>query len=139
VSAHETPLRVRFAECDPQGIVFNAHYLTYVDVANTELWRDACGSYQAIVEQGLDAVVAEAKLTFRAPACFDDELVLRTAVERLGSTSMLTRCEVTREGEVLVVAELRYVFLSTETWRPTPIPDWVRSRLEPYSGAGAPT
>ena len=34
------PLRVRYAECDPQGVVFNSRYLEYFDVALTELWRE---------------------------------------------------------------------------------------------------
>ena len=62
-------LRVRYGECDPQGIVFNANYLLYFDVAFTELWREAVGSWQEMVERdGVDAVVREAKLRFRSPA-----------------------------------------------------------------------
>ena len=40
-------LRVRYAECDAQGVVFNAHYLAYFDTSLTELWRAAFGGYQA--------------------------------------------------------------------------------------------
>jgi acyl-CoA thioester hydrolase len=65
---------VRYGECDPQGIVFNANYLLYLDVAFTELWRAAVGPWQDMVDRGVDAVVAEANLVFRAPARFDDEL-----------------------------------------------------------------
>lgn len=46
-------LRVRYAECDAQGVVFNAHYLTYLDVSITELWRAAFGSYAAMVDRAL--------------------------------------------------------------------------------------
>jgi hypothetical protein len=60
-------LRVRYGECDPQGIVFNANYLLYFDVAFTELWREAVGPWQEMVERGVDAVVAEANLRFRSP------------------------------------------------------------------------
>ena len=42
-SAFVHPLRVRYAECDPQGVVFNGHYLAYFDIALTELWRAAFG------------------------------------------------------------------------------------------------
>jgi len=131
--AHETTLRVRYGECDMQGIVFNAHYLAWFDVANTELWRDAVGSWAALTEQGLEAVVAEARLRFRAPARFDEEVVLRTTVAALGETSMTTTCDVVRDGELLVAGELRHVFLDGTTWEKVRIPDWVRSRLEPYS------
>src|SRR3954452_12583206 len=61
-------LRVRYGECDPQGIVFNANYLLYFDVAFTEYWRDRIGPWDGMDEFGVDAVVAEAKVRFRAPA-----------------------------------------------------------------------
>ena len=47
-------LRVRYGECDPQGVVFNAHYLAYFDIAITELLRAAFGSYQALVDREVD-------------------------------------------------------------------------------------
>src|SRR6266850_2032541 len=59
-------LRVRYGECDPQGIVFNANYLLYFDVVFTELWRAAVGPWQEMVARGVDAVVADATLSFRA-------------------------------------------------------------------------
>ena len=66
-------LRVRYGECDPQGIVFNPNYLAYFDHTVTELWRaSAIGSWDTMVERGLDVVVGEANLRFRAPARFDD-------------------------------------------------------------------
>src|SRR5450759_5929888 len=77
-------LRVRYGECDPQGIVFNANYLLYFDVAFTELWRAAVGPWQEMVGRGVDAVVAEANLEFRARARFDDELELRAPIGSLG-------------------------------------------------------
>src|SRR3954469_4163727 len=77
-------LRVRYGECDPQGIVFNANYLLYFDVAFTELWRDAVGPWQEMTSRGYDAVVGEARLGFRAPARFDDELAVALAVASLG-------------------------------------------------------
>jgi len=122
-------LRVRYGECDPQGIVFNANYLLYFDVAFTELWREAVGPWQEMVERGVDAVVAEANLRFRSPARYDDVLQLRLQVEELGRTSITTRMDVCRDGEVLVEGRLRHVVVSTTTWRPAEIPGWVRDGL----------
>ena len=45
-------LRVRYAECDAQGIVFNANHFAYFDITLTELWREAFGSYDAMVSAG---------------------------------------------------------------------------------------
>jgi YbgC/YbaW family acyl-CoA thioester hydrolase len=79
-------LRVRYGESDLQGIAFNAHYLNYFDIGMTELLRAAHGSYQSMLERGVDIVLAEARLRFRKPARFDDELDLSVAVTHLGTT-----------------------------------------------------
>ena len=55
-------IRVRFNECDPQGVVFYANYLMYFDVLMTELWRVAFGGYAEMIEAGTDAMVAEARI-----------------------------------------------------------------------------
>lgn len=128
---------MRYGECDPQGIVFNANYLLYFDVAFTELWREAVGPWQTMVEQGVDAVVAETNLKFRAPARFDDELELRARVVQLGTTSITTEIDVVRDSELLVQGRLRHVCVANDTWRKTPLPEWVRSGLEPF--AATPT
>jgi acyl-CoA thioester hydrolase len=126
-------LRVRYGECDPQGIVFNANYLMYFDVAFTELWREALGSWEDMVERGVDAVVAEANTRFRAPARYDDVLELRTQVTRLGTTSITTEIDIVRDGQQLVEGRLRHVFVDTATWNRIEMPDWVRAGLEPYA------
>lgn len=128
-------LRVRYAECDAQGVVFNAHYLAYFDMNITELWRAAFGSYQAMLDQGVDIVVAEAQLNFRAPAHFDEELSLEVIVRHLGTTSVVTEHLVRRGEQEVVRGTLRHVFVERETLGKTPIPGWVRSGLAPWTAA----
>jgi acyl-CoA thioester hydrolase len=130
-------LRVRYGECDPQGIVFNANYLLYFDVAFTELWRASVGPWQEMVERGIDAVVAEANVKFRTPARFDDELQLRAQVRRLGTTAITTEIDVVRDEELLVQGLLRHVCVSTATWQKTEVPEWVRAGLERFTVADA--
>ncbi|HUA75848.1 MAG TPA: thioesterase family protein [Solirubrobacteraceae bacterium] len=131
------PLRVRYGECDPQGIVFNANYLLYFDVVFTELWRVAVGPWQEMVQRGFDAVVADARISFRAPARFDDELQLQARIAKLGTTSLTTEIDVVRDGEVLVSGSLRHVCVSAETWQKTELPAWVREGLAPFAADGA--
>ena len=130
-------LRVRYGECDPQGIVFNANYLLYFDVGFTELWRAAVGPWGEMVEQGFDAVVAESHLSFRAPARFDDDLRLELTVTRLGTTSVTTSIDVIRGEEPLVAGWLRHVCVSTETWSKTELPAHVREGLARFTGEPA--
>jgi acyl-CoA thioester hydrolase len=120
-------LRVRYGECDSQGVVFNAHFLAYFDIGIVELFRAAFGSYQAMVDRGVEFVVAEAGLRYHRPAHFDDE-----------PTSITTSYRVLRDGELLVEGTLRHVLVDLkrlverEPDAKTTIPDWMRERLGPF-------
>lgn len=133
---YEYPLRVRYGECDPQGIVFNANYLLYFDVVFTELWRAALGPWQKLKDTGVDLVVANANIDFRASARFDDELVLVARIARLGTTSITSEFDVVRDRELLVSGRLVHVCVGAH-WGKVELPDWVRAGLLPYADAGA--
>lgn len=122
-------LRVRYSECDQQGVVFNGQYLFFYDVAVTELWRERIGSYQEMVDGGHDLVVAEARIRFVEGARFDEELDITLPVEHLGTTSMIVH-PVFRVGERLIAdGEVRHVFVDPATMKKTPMPDYVRAAL----------
>jgi acyl-CoA thioester hydrolase len=125
--------RVRYSECDPQGIVFNANYVAYFDHGFTELWREAFGSYAVMEERGVDMVVAELNVEFRAPARFDELISLAIGVERLGTTSMSSRLRLQRGEELLVEGRMRHVVVDAKSWKKTEIPGWLREGLGPYS------
>jgi acyl-CoA thioester hydrolase len=131
-SRYSHRLRVRYGECDQQGVVFNAHYFAYFDHVLTEVWRDVVAPYQEMVENGVDLVVAEAKASFRAAARFEDEIDLVWRVTRIGNTAMTTRIDVMRGDELLVEGEMVHVFVDTGTSSKRPIPDEIRAKLEPY-------
>ncbi|MFC6880926.1 MULTISPECIES: acyl-CoA thioesterase [Actinomadura] len=125
-------LRVRYSECDQQGVVFNGHYLFMYDVALTELWRAAVGDYSEMVAQGYDLVVVEARIRYREGARFDELLDVRMPVARLGRTSMVVRPEF-RVGERLIAeGEVAHVFIDPATKAKREIPEDVRSALRPY-------
>jgi acyl-CoA thioester hydrolase len=125
-------LRVRYGECDQQGVVFNAHYFAYFDHVLTEAWRDLVMPYSAMLDKGVDLVVAEARATFRAAARFDEEIDLVWWLTRLGNTAMTTRIDVRRDGDLLVEGELVHVFVDAGTNEKRPIPGEIREALIPY-------
>ncbi|HEY1524392.1 MAG TPA: thioesterase family protein [Solirubrobacteraceae bacterium] len=127
--------RVRYAECDPQGVVFNAHYLAYLDTSITELWREAVGGYQSMIDRGLDMVVVETTLRFHQPAGFDDLLTLEVEISRLGNTSISSTHRITRDDELVLEASLHHVLVDLKNRSKTPIPDWIRSGLAPWTQA----
>jgi acyl-CoA thioester hydrolase len=128
-------LRVRFDECDPQGVVFYANYLVYFDVGMTELWRTAFGSYAGLIESGIDAMVAEVTVRYRGSARFDDEIDLVATVLSIGRTSSVTAMNVERvaDGETLVEGQLRHVFVDVTSHEKTEIPPHVREGLERFA------
>ena len=125
-------LRVRYSECDPQGVVFNANYLMYFDLAMTELWREL-GGYQEMVEAGVDMVVGEATIRYLAPLRFDDEFEVVARVVRLGDTSMTTELVIESGGEPAAEGELRHVFIESDGGPKAPIPEPIRSGLGRYA------
>jgi acyl-CoA thioester hydrolase len=125
-------LRVRYAECDPQGVVFNSHYLAYFDISLTELWRAAFGGYHVMLERGIDLVVAEAAVRYLRPAQFDDELELQIAISALGDTSIASAHTINRRDETLAHGQMRHVAVDRRTLTKTAIPDWARDGLAPW-------
>ncbi len=125
-------LRVRYGECDPQGVVFNANYLAYFDVILTEYCREAIGPYDEMVAAGADMVVAESRIRFLSPAKFDDELDFEARGARLGNTGMTTKIDAFVKGTPIVEGEIRHVFIDPTTKQKRTIPDDIRAALEPY-------
>ena len=124
--SHTHRVRVRYGECDPSGVVFNAHYFAYFDLALTELWRAAAGGYAAMMEEGVDLQVVEATARYKAPARFDDEIDVTIEVTNLGNTSMLTRYAINRDGTLLVEGEIAYVFVDATELTKIPVPERFR-------------
>lgn len=126
------PLRVRWGETDPQGIVFNPNYLVYADVALTEFWRDAGIDYVNMAQQlGVDTFMVNSAADYFGSAAFDDELDIGLRVDRLGRTSMVYQFCVFRGEDSLVAGTLTYVFATVGADRkPVAIPDRVRALLE---------
>jgi acyl-CoA thioester hydrolase len=126
------PHRVRYRECDQQGVVFNGHYFSWFDDVLTEAFRDVVVPYNDMLETGVDLVVAEARARYLGGARFEDELDLLWWVTRLGNTAMTTRIDVLRGEELLVEGEMRHVFVDAGTTNKRAIPDDFRKKLEPY-------
>jgi acyl-CoA thioester hydrolase len=128
-------LRVRYNECDPQGIVFNGNYLHYFDIGVTELYREAIGGWSEIQAQGVDAVVAEANLRYLKPLHFDEQFEIEVSVEHMGDSSMVLALAIDRDGERCTEGSLRYVFIEGGGAKAT-IPQPVRAALERFAPEG---
>jgi YbgC/YbaW family acyl-CoA thioester hydrolase len=127
------PLRVRWAEVDMQRIVFNGHYLMYLDTAVGGYWRSLAMPYHETMEmlEG-DLYVRKATLEYLASARYDERLQVGIRCERIGNSSMrFTGC-VFRGAQPLVTSELVYVFADPATQTSRPVPPLLRSVLEAF-------
>lgn len=119
-------LRVRWAEADMQGIVFNGHYLTYFDVAFTEYWR-ATG-LPGVLQQakdGREMFARKATVEFIAPARFDDMLDIGVRCAGFGRSSVRFIVEIHLGDQHLISGELFYVYADTTARKGVPFPeDW---------------
>ena len=124
------PLRVRWAEIDLQKIVFNPHYLMYIDTAFTDYWRALAVPYEAIppLLDG-DLYVKKSTVEYHDSARLDDRLDVGVRCVRMGNSSMLFEAGIFRGNELLVSAELVYVFADPATQTSKPVPDALRTLL----------
>jgi acyl-CoA thioester hydrolase len=122
-------VRPRYAEVDAQGVVFNAHWLTYFDEACTR-WFDAMGFNPAeAFFRDFDVMLVKAVLEWRGPAGFDDHVDIAVEPVRLGSASFDVRFTATLAGRPVCVGTVTYVSVKPGTHESTPIPTALRDRL----------
>ena len=118
---------VRYAECDQQGIVFNAHYLAYADEAVTYLLEQYGTPYDAILSRGLDTSVVASELQWSSPARWGDVVDVDGEVERIGRTSFTIAMTIRVGERVCCRVRTTYVLVDAER-SPTPVPDDLRER-----------
>lgn len=132
--AHETRLRVRYAETDQMGVVYYANYLVWMEVGRVEMCK-ACGfNYRDIEHQdGVYFAVAEATCRYRSPARFDDEVIVKTWVESANTRIVIFAYEMrlAENDRVLATGTTRHVFVTREMHR-TRLPE----RYWPMFGIG---
>ncbi len=126
-------LRVRWVEVDAQQVVFNGHYLTYLDVAVSEFWRVVGLPYpDATLHVGGDIFVRRNMLEYHAPARLDDWLDIGMRCERIGTSSITLNWALWTQGRLLVTGEVVYVFTELATGRSAPVPEALRSQLNAH-------
>jgi YbgC/YbaW family acyl-CoA thioester hydrolase len=131
-------LQVRWAEIDMQKIVFNAHYLMYVDTAVAGYWRALALPYEEAMHMlGGDTYVKKATVEFHASARMDDRLDVALKCGRIGNSSMNFTSAIFRGDELLITCELIYVFADPVTQTSRPVPPLLRDVLTGYE-AGEP-
>jgi YbgC/YbaW family acyl-CoA thioester hydrolase len=126
-------LRVRWAEIDRQGVVFNAHYFLYFDVAIAEYWRAIGFDYPAALEPlGSDVFAVKATAEFHGSARYDELIEVCCRCGRIGRSSLSFLLAIYRGQEHLTSGELVYVHVDLATRRSSPVAEVLRRAILAY-------
>jgi len=124
MSAWSAP--VRYLECDQQGVVFHAHYLTYADEALIAVFAGLGTSYETLHARGLDTSVVGSELAWSSSARWGDVVAVDGAVERVGRTSFVVAFTISVGERLCCRVRTTYVLTGADS-RPTRVPEDLRA------------
>ena len=137
---HELDIQVRFADTDAMGHVNNAKYLTYCEFARIGYWTDVTGDPMMLgTDRAESLILAEARITYRAPMFHDDRLTVQSRATRIGRTSFtlehrLVACAPGEAPRLVAVSESVLVRYDYATEAPTPISVEHIAAIEAFEG-----
>ena len=126
------PIRVYWEDTDAGGVVYHASYLRFLERARTE-WLRAQGVGQQRMRDEHDLVLAvrEMRIDFLKPGRLDDDLVVTVELVERRRASLLFQQQVSRDGLVLLQAEVRIACLVASDFKPRALPEWLARIPEP--------
>lgn len=130
----ESRTRVRYKDTDQMGIAHHSNYIVWFEVGRTDLCREAGFTYREIEESGYLLVVVEINCSYRTPYRYDEEVLIRTAIEEAGSRAMRFRYElVSADGSDMRASGFsRHFWLDRETRRPVVAPQHLLQPFVPF-------
>jgi len=130
VVGHTIHLRVRYEETDTMQVVHYSKYLVYFEAGRIELLRSLGLVYRELERDGLLIPVVKAVADYHAPARFDDEIMVRTWISKVGTSSIRFDNEITKlpENELLCAGHTVHVLVD-KGGKPIKVPQEIRKRL----------
>jgi len=130
------PVRVYYEDTDSGGVVYYANYLKFMERARTEWLRQRGLEQDRLLEQfGVLFAVTAVSLNYRAPARFNDALLVSAIPRKIGRASLVFSQQIRRDGadhsasSLLCDGEIKVACLDHQSLRPRPIPDTVYAEI----------
>ena len=124
----EVRLRVRYAETDQMGVVYHANHFIWFEVGRVEFLRQLGFSYRDMERNdGCSIAVVDARCRYRAPARYDDEIIVRTRLKNVRDSAVHFAYELVRASDGVLLADGETVHLVTDSeMKVREIPDHYR-------------
>ncbi len=130
----EITVRVRYQETDQMGFVYYSNYFVYFEMGRIEFLRNLGFSYSELEKENIFLAVIEAHCKYRAPARFDDLLIIKTWLSKMKYARVEFCYEIRREGEEKLIAEGSTVLACLdENRRPRTIPDKIKKAMSSHN------
>jgi acyl-CoA thioester hydrolase len=138
--AHRVAIEVRFADTDAMGHVNNAVYLTYCEAARIRYWSDVTGEPVAAGHEGAESLIlAEARISYRAPVFHTERVTVETRATRIGRSSFTLEHRLTAAGpdgppRLVAVSDSVLVRYDYDLGEAVPLGDRFVGAMESYEG-----
>lgn len=125
-------LRSRYGETDKMGYVYYGHYLSYFEVARTEMIRSMGISYRDLEDQSIMLPVIHSELDYHSPLFYDEEVEIRVLLFDVPAVRLITYYEVyaTERNVKCATGEVTLCFMDAESRRPRRAPDHVLNHFK---------
>jgi acyl-CoA thioester hydrolase len=124
-----TEVKVRFAETDAQGIAHHAVYLVWFEVARIDYLGRFRGGYAELQAEGIEALTLDASVTYRAPARFDDRLIVHARCADVRGARFRFEYLVARDGQTIAEGSTGHACVDAQTLGPTRVPSWLVAEI----------
>jgi acyl-CoA thioester hydrolase len=130
VSQFTWPIRVYYEDTDSGGVVYHSNYLNFMERARTE-WLRALGFEQTQLkdQHGLIIVIHSLSMQFKKPAYFNDMLAVCCELSELGRSSLIMQQSISRDGLVLIDAQVKAAFVDAVSFKPIGVPAEMRHKI----------
>ena len=126
-----TTILVRFGDLDGAGIAYYPNLVNFLHEAFEDFFRGHVGRpYPEIYAEGLGFPTVKLEMEFVSPVRYGDSVDVGVAVERIGRSSVQVHYEGSVQGRPVFHARNVAVIVDMKTFRPVPLPDWLRKRFE---------
>lgn len=127
-------MTVRFSDTDAQGHMFFANYLVFCDEALSAYMRAIGCPYSALLAEQVDMFYVSAKCDYKGRSRFEDELAIHTCIDRVGTSSLTTRCYVYNGDDLVAEATLVSVCVNPTAGTTVPVPAILRDAIAAWQG-----